>query len=112
MLSLGKKRSQIKEEVLSWVSFVKYFKTEKECLVGHLPLLTIAGFTELAIYAMVVLGFQTHPQFTIAETLQWCSQLELQRTWRRGEDVLDCNFFKWCYKEGADERDAIIVRQR
>ena len=31
---------------------------------------------------------------------------------RRGEDVLGCNFFKWCYEEGADEQDAIIVRQR
>jgi len=30
---------------------------EKECLVGHLPLLAIVGFTELAIHAMVVLGF-------------------------------------------------------
>jgi len=26
--------------------------------------------------------------------------------------VLGCNFFKWCYEEGADERDAIIARQR
>jgi len=43
--------------------------TKKECLVGHLPLLAIVGFTELAIYAMVVLGFQAHPQFAIAETL-------------------------------------------
>ena len=25
---------------------------------------------------------------------------------RCGEDVLGCNFFKWCYQEGADERDA------
>jgi len=49
--------------------------------VGHLPLLAIDGFTELAIHAMVVLGFQAHPQFAIAETLQWCAQLELQRTW-------------------------------
>jgi len=31
---------------------------------------------------------------------------------RCGEDVLGCNFFKWCYEEGADERDAIIARQR
>jgi len=31
---------------------------------------------------------------------------------RRGEDVLGYNFFKWCYEEGANERDAIIVRQR
>ena len=54
---------------------------EKECLVGHLHLLAIAGFTELAIPAMVVLGFQAHPQFAIVETLQWCAQLELQRTW-------------------------------
>ena len=54
---------------------------EKECLVGHLPLLEIAGFTELVIPAMVVLGFQAHPQFAIAETLHWCAQLELQRTW-------------------------------
>jgi len=44
--------------------------------VGHLPLLAIVGFTELAIHAMVVLGFQAHPQFAIAETLQWCAQLE------------------------------------
>jgi len=49
--------------------------------VGHLHLLPIVGFTELAIPAMVVLGFQAHPQFAIAETLQWCTQLELQRTW-------------------------------
>jgi len=49
--------------------------------VRHLHLLTIAGFTELAISAMVVLGFQAHPQFAIAETLKWCAQLELQRTW-------------------------------
>jgi len=48
--------------------------------VGHLPVLAIVGFTELAIHAMVVLGFQAHPQFAIAETLQWCAQLELQRT--------------------------------
>ncbi|QCD99667.1 hypothetical protein DEO72_LG7g951 [Vigna unguiculata] len=54
--------------------------SEKECLVGHLPVLAIVGFTELAIHAMVVLGFQAHPQFAIAETLQWCAQLELQRT--------------------------------
>ena len=26
--------------------------------------------------------------------------------------MLGCNFFKWCYEEGADERDAIIARQR
>ena len=26
--------------------------------------------------------------------------------------MLGCNFFKWCYEEDADERDAIIVRQR
>ncbi|QCE03336.1 hypothetical protein DEO72_LG8g1360 [Vigna unguiculata] len=31
---------------------------------------------------------------------------------RCGDDVLGCNFFKWCYKEGVDERDAIIARQR
>jgi len=37
--------------------------------VGHLPLLTIAGFTELGIHAMVVLGFQAYPQFAIVETL-------------------------------------------
>jgi len=54
---------------------------EKECLVEHLPLLAIVEFTELAIHAMVVLGFQAHPQFAIAKTLQWCAQLELQRTW-------------------------------
>jgi len=49
--------------------------------VGHLHLLAIAEFTELAIPAMVVLGFQADPQFVIAETLQWCAQLELQKTW-------------------------------
>jgi len=49
--------------------------------VGHLHLLAITGFTELAIPAMVVLGFQAHPQFAITETLQWCAELELQRTW-------------------------------
>ena len=31
---------------------------------------------------------------------------------RYGEDVLGCNFFKWYYEEGANERDAIIARQR
>jgi len=46
---------------------------ENECLVGHLHLLAIAGFTGLEIPAMVVLGFQGHPQFAIAETLQWCA---------------------------------------
>ncbi|QCD83875.1 hypothetical protein DEO72_LG2g4223 [Vigna unguiculata] len=95
---------------------------ENQCLVGHLRLLATAGFIGVAIPAMVVLGFQGHPQFAIAETLQWCAQLELQRIWvnnfgavrtlRCGEDVLGCNFFKWCYEEGADERDAIIARQR
>ncbi|QCD89188.1 hypothetical protein DEO72_LG4g127 [Vigna unguiculata] len=49
------------------------YQVEKECLVGHLHLLAIAGFTELAIPAMMVLGFQAHPQFAIAETLQWCA---------------------------------------
>jgi len=49
--------------------------------VGHLHLLAIAGFTEHAIPVMVILGFQAHPQFAIAETLQWCAQLELHRTW-------------------------------
>ena len=49
--------------------------------MGHLHLLAIVGFTEHAIPAMVVIGFQAHPQFVIAETLQWCAQLELQRTW-------------------------------
>jgi len=34
---------------------------EMEGLVGHLLLLAIVGFTELAIHAMVVLGFQAHP---------------------------------------------------
>ena len=66
--------------------------------MGHLPLLTIAGFTELAIYAMVVLGFQTHPQFTIAETLQWCSQLELQRTWVNNFEVVrTLRFVSQCF---------------
>ena len=26
--------------------------------------------------------------------------------------MVGCNFFKWHYKDGVDERDAIIVRQR
>jgi len=31
---------------------------------------------------------------------------------RQGEDVLGCKFFKWCYEEGVNEWDAIIVRQK
>jgi len=52
--------------------------------VGHLHLLAIVGFTKLAIPAMMVLGFQAHPQFAIAETLQWCTQLATTQTIKNG----------------------------
>jgi len=78
--------------------------------VGHLHLLATVGFTELAIPAMVVLGFQTHPQFAIAKTLQWCTQLELQRTWVNNFGVVrTLRFVSQCSALGVSFTSSVLL---